>query len=46
MKHLMYFIGKWTNQFTAAMVFMNTGDSDLTIVNMEGYYCTTGRRCY
>ena len=26
------------------MVFTNTGDSDLAITNMEGYYCTTGGR--
>ena len=37
--------GKWNNLFTAVMMFTNTGDSDLAITNMEGYYCTTGRRC-
>ena len=37
-------IGKWDNLFTAVMVFTNTGDSDLAITNLEGYYCTTGRR--
>ena len=26
------------------MMLTNTGDSDLAITNMEGYYCTTGRR--
>ena len=35
---------KWNNLFTAFMVFTNTGDSDLAITNLEGYYCTTGRR--
>ena len=36
--------GKWDNLFTAVMMFTNTGDSDLAITNMEGYYCTTGGR--
>ena len=36
--------GKWNNLFTAVMVFTNTGDNDLAITNMEGYYCTTGER--
>ena len=35
-------IGKWNNLFTAVMMLTNTGDSDLAITNMEGYYCTTG----
>ena len=35
-------VGKWNNLFTAEMMFTNTGDSDLAITNMEGYYCTTG----
>ena len=37
-------IGKWNNLFTAVMMLTNTGDSDLAITNMEGYYCTTGGR--
>ena len=36
-------IGKWNNLFTAVMILTNTGDSDLAITNMEGYYCSTGR---
>ena len=35
-------VGKWNNLFTAVMMLTNTGDSDLAITNMEGYYCTTG----
>ena len=35
---------KWDNLFTAVMMFTNTGDGDLAITNMEGYYCTTGRQ--
>ena len=35
-------IGKWNNLFTAVMILTNTGDSDLAITNMEGYYCSTG----
>ena len=37
-------VGKWDNLFTTVMMFTNTGDSDLAITNMEGYYCTTGGR--
>ena len=36
-------VGKWDNLFTAVMVFTNTGDSDLAITNLEGYYCMTGK---
>ena len=35
--------GKWNNLFTAVMILTNTGDGDLAITNMEGYYCSTGR---
>lgn len=35
-------IGKWNNLFTAVMILTNTGDSDLAITNMEGYYCLSG----
>jgi len=35
---------KWNNLFTAVMMLTNSGDSDLAITNMEGYYCTTGGR--
>jgi len=36
--------GKWNNLFTAVMILTNSGDSDLAITNMEGYYCKTGWR--
>ena len=35
-------IGKWNNLFTAVMILTNTGDSNLAITDMEGYYCLTG----
>ncbi|XP_065919557.1 uncharacterized protein [Dysidea avara] len=32
--------GKWNNLFTATLIVTNSGDGDLAITNVEGYYCT------
>ncbi|XP_065883713.1 uncharacterized protein [Dysidea avara] len=33
--------GKWSNLFTALLMITNCGDSNLAIVDIEGYFCKT-----
>ena len=37
-----FYLGKWNNLFTATLIVTNSGNDNLAITDVEGYYCTGG----